>query len=65
MDPDATLRELRELTGQFLKDWDEDKTPDTLDVYRMAELFEALDEWTTNGGYLPAAWGKHWRGVRS
>ena len=58
MDPNANLRELRELTAQFLKDWDEERTPDTLDVYRMAELVEALDEWITRGGFLPSDWRK-------
>ncbi len=44
MDPDANLRELRDLA----------RTGDDPD--RMAELFIALDDWLTSGGFKPADW---------
>lgn len=49
MDPNANLAELRELASAQLNGGQTD--PD-----RMAELVEALDEWITRGGFLPADW---------
>lgn len=53
MDPDATLEELREIArlneeGRF----EFDREP----LERAVELIEALDEWISRGGALPAAW---------
>lgn len=50
MDPDATLREMRELVGTFNED------PECFDPHRLVELVEALDEWLVGGGFLPSAW---------
>lgn len=49
MDPNATLRELREIPNQ---------EPDWAEHYadRMVELIGALDEWLSNGGFPPDAW---------
>ena len=53
MDPNANLAELRTL----LKSWEAGgDTPPDYD--RAMDLMIALDEWITNGGALPAAWGR-------
>lgn len=54
MDPDANLKELRELAQRVLYSVDPDPHPQ--DVERLAELVEALDGWLSNKGFLPAAW---------
>lgn len=46
MDPNATLQEIRELVGNNGGN----------DVGRLVELIDALDEWLTNGGFLPSDW---------
>jgi hypothetical protein len=60
MDPDANLREQREIARRLLDKFmasDEDATAfDEGDVVRLAELVEALDRWISGGGFLPAAW---------
>lgn len=48
MDPNATLAELRALVMDGGAEFE--------DPQRAAELFNALDEWITRGGFLPAAW---------
>ena len=52
MDPNANLREQRELAKRLL---DHDREDDD-DVWRLCELIEALDEWLSKGGYLPQDW---------
>ena len=52
MDPDANLRELRELASVIVN---EDEVT-SINATRLAELAIALDEWITAGGFLPAAW---------
>lgn len=47
MDPDTCLAEIRELVAQSLTEDD-----DT----RLAEHVQALDEWLSRGGFLPAPW---------
>lgn len=44
MDPNATLNALRELLAG--------------DDGEVAETFAALDEWLSNGGFLPDDWRK-------
>jgi hypothetical protein len=51
MDPDATLKEARELAQDIL-----DGGADTAEAERLAELFQALDEWLSGSGYLPEDW---------
>lgn len=46
MDPDATLRELRNIVN----------CPDDFTVEYAAELFAALDDWLSSGGFKPADW---------
>jgi hypothetical protein len=45
MDPDAALDEIRTIISQPESDRGHN---------RLAELIGVLDEWITNGGYLPA-----------
>jgi hypothetical protein len=51
MDPNAALKELRQLAGRFEKGEDEPG-----DGARMGELFDALDDWLSRGGFLPQGW---------
>ena len=57
MDPNRTLEKLRELT-KCVNDEEqvevEIESVETLTDF--AELFEALDEWLTGGGFLPKEW---------
>jgi hypothetical protein len=46
MDPNETLRQLREkMQGNFIES-------------ETRELFEALDEWLAKGGFLPKEWNR-------
>ncbi len=56
MDPNATLRELRELAGKVLTD----EYPDLDEVRRLAELIEAMDSWLSSAGFFPTAWNLPW-----
>lgn len=51
MDPNATLKEIRELLAANNKG-------EEIDVDRLCELIEALDRWLVGGGFLPRVW-KH------
>jgi len=53
MDPDATLAALRELIGLY-----NSGQATGADTDRIVDLSQALDEWFTRGGFLPAAWQK-------
>lgn len=53
MDPDATLAQLRSLiaeerAAEFEYDMDRYES--------IMELFEALDQWMSNGGHKPGPW---------
>jgi len=54
MDPNENLRRLRELYKQIIE------RDEYEGVYHqaceMADLIEALDNWLTKGGFLPADW---------
>lgn len=53
MDPNAILTTLREFSKRTINN------PDNIDpdeVKEMAELFNSLDEWMSNEGFLPNAW---------
>lgn len=50
MDPNAALAEIRELVKR------ENDDQDGSWAIAAVERFEALDEWITNGGFLPADW---------
>ncbi len=51
MDPNACLNELRALNERV-----RDGVAEPWQVERLAELFEALDEWLSKGGFTPEAW---------
>ncbi len=55
MDPNAALHRLRTLMG----------SPHTLDANEAAEVFEGLDQWLTNGGFLPTDWNATQAGDRA
>lgn len=51
MDPDVTLAELKALVAQHdIKPLRRD------DVDRFCALFEGLNAWLANGGFLPRTW---------
>jgi hypothetical protein len=59
MDPDETLREIRELAAKLQgnywedePDWDNELEASN----RLTELVQALDEWLSKGGFPPRAW---------
>jgi hypothetical protein len=58
MDPDAALAELREFVAEVKeqRDYSVGELENLLSYF--AEHFEALDNWLTNGGFLPADWKK-------
>lgn len=56
MDPTANLDEQRRIIARMTADGSE--SIDSGDALRLAELAEALDNWITSGGFLPAQWGK-------
>lgn len=49
MDPDATLAEIRNLIANY-------PTSPIEDVDRLVELFNNLDSWLSNGGFMPRGW---------
>lgn len=50
MDPNATLAQLREGINAL------DKRVDRYVLDRAVEMFQALDEWLSKGGFLPDDW---------
>lgn len=66
MDPNANLREQREIVARVLARTLPDgadyiqrarhNRQQADDTERLAQLVEALDEWLTKGGFLPADW---------
>jgi hypothetical protein len=53
MDPDEALKNAREA----LKDYSEfQSVKGTLEADRLAEAFEALDQWMRRGGFPPKDW---------
>lgn len=66
MDPDVTLRRLRELAGEIEAIADKPTEAGAAHAAaqsslaslsaELAELFDALDDWILRGGFLPAAW---------
>ena len=55
MDPNANLAEMREITRDILADYQEGTIDDAA---RLAELIEAMDEWLSEGGFLPGDWSR-------
>lgn len=56
MDPDANLEEQLRLVARINGYRDQDEIPEEDDVWRLAELVEALNEWILRGGALPTKW---------
>lgn len=56
MDVDATLARIRELTAEI--DTRELTLAQSSELVELVELVEALDEWLTGGGFLPARWAR-------
>lgn len=51
MDPEVALHELRELAAKIMSFEGE-----AYDAHMLAEKFDALDNWLSEGGFAPAAW---------
>lgn len=51
MDPNANLKEMRALIKEHLAGKE-------IDVDLLVELVDSLDNWLSNGGFLPADWEK-------
>lgn len=58
MDPDANLKEQLEIAAILNQFRDADEPPPEDQVWRLAELVEALNEWILKGGALPKSWSK-------
>lgn len=56
MDPDANLKEQRELAAHIVWAIENNRGFDRRKALRFAELVIALDEWLGNGGFLPKDW---------
>lgn len=58
MDPNETLRQLRELilTNGDCGGPDDMDCPNLPIMGEILELFQALDEWLKKGGFLPKEW---------
>lgn len=57
MDIEANLREQRELAAKILRIQDDPGGPELpADVVQLAELFQAMDEWLKDKGFLPKDW---------
>ena len=58
MDPEVALAEIREQIEEF-DGLSEDNFVDALRAAdQITEHFKALDEWLSNGGFLPSAWAR-------
>lgn len=55
MDPNKTLKDLREIVSLY-----NEGDADHWEIERAVELVEALDEWLSKGGFLPEAWSPEW-----
>jgi predicted Zn-dependent peptidase len=74
MDPDANLKEQRELAAEIVSINDKadddglmsaSEQADVNDAaVRLAELVQALDQWLSGGGFQPAAWCYPFEGKR-
>lgn len=54
MDPNETLRQLRDVLGFGAHVINFDEAKRVIDA--VSENFEALDEWLSKGGFLPTDW---------
>jgi hypothetical protein len=71
MDPNANLKEQREIVDQIIDAldastaedadvWDDERVRDVLadNLARFCDLVQALDGWLSGGGFLPEAWAR-------
>jgi len=60
MDPDEALARLRRMVEEDLTDraWSADTAAADDRCQTYAVQFQAVDNWLTNGGFLPADWRK-------
>jgi len=58
MDPDQTLRRMRELSKRMLNDYydGEGNGIDQDDANLLVELMNSMDEWLSAKGFLPQDW---------
>ena len=57
MDPDAALTEMRGFVDKLRRHLeDQEESPDLADYDRFVDLFNGLDDWIADGGFLPEAW---------
>lgn len=57
MDPNATLERLREIVQ-----WWNGGDADASDLETAVELVESLDQWLSNGGFVPKDWAsEEWK----
>lgn len=56
MDPDVILRDLRGAVMQFEDSCCEEHVKEASE--ELAEKFRALDEWLSEGGFLPSYWAR-------
>lgn len=61
MDPDELLVALRDCAQDLINGTDEYTFAETANT--MADQFDALDTWLTNGGFLPGSWQSQERNV--
>lgn len=55
MDPNATLAEARRIVDRFVNGGQE-----AGDATRLADLWEAMDQWLSHGGFVPDEWRMSW-----
>jgi len=55
MDPNDTLRKIREAMNIFYGGSDKDCLDAGVDI---TNLFDSLDKWLSKGGFLPDEWNK-------
>ncbi len=56
MDPNANLEEQRRLREKITRDLGVCNTVLPRDIEKFVELVAALDEWISEGGFLPCDW---------
>ena len=63
MDPDACLKQIRELISTINEAETDGKFLDDLasEIHQLVECVEALDDWINKGGFLPAQWAANLR----
>jgi len=54
MDPNIALDKLREMCAEATQS--EEGELLGINIFDVTEAFEALDQWLSNGGFLPSEW---------